>query len=1056
MNADRFCLGCMTENSGTDVCPHCGWKKTAVPESALFLRPGTVLKGRYLIGRVLGYGGFGITYLAYDLDLHMKLAIKEYLPHHLVTRTLESATVSVYSGAARDCFAAGLQKFITEARMLAKFNAHPCIVSVYGFFKQNGTAYMVMEYVEGITFHEYLDRAGGRIAYDDAAAIMLPVIDALQEVHAAGILHRDISPDNIYMTKYNQIKLLDFGAARYAVGERSKTVSVLLKPGYAPLEQYQTHGDQGPWTDVYGVAATLYRAVSGVAPVEALARVETDPLRRPSELGAAIPPEKEAIVIRALSVKAKERYQTMKDFRVALWGVEAAAGVDTAGAVQPKPEQHRIFLPWSRANEGLTAEKSRPAQWKRHRGLLAASGLFLLLAIIGMLFNPPFKPMIQPDKAVQSQPPAFTAAKPSPPVPLPEGLGTAPPATSEPVETTPPAQTILPSPPQAASTRSLMIYVRLAGNDANPGTSWRLAKRTVGAALGIASPGDAIWVAAGTYTENIEIDKGIKLFGGFAGKENGLEQRNSAVHPTILDGNQRDSVMKVMPGVTDVRIDGFIIQNGKAENGGGISCMSGSETKISHSLIRNNTAGRGGGINAKNKAILTLEKCIVTDNTSDGNGGGILCFGDSQATFAGNTIRNNTSDRGGGIYLDVNSKASVTQTIIDHNTARVHGGGIWCGNLSSLTVTDTTLSDNRARSNGGGIYLYRSGERFTGNIIRNNAAECGGGIFLGTGSDATMEKNIIERNTASLEGGGIYSKLTRLSAADNTISGNQAVLGGGGIHINQGSSEIIRNVIHHNRAGGNDPSENFGGGIECRSAKSLYLAENRINDNQVDSAGTGYAAGGGIFIDATESATITNCQFYNNQAVSRGSAWPHGGAIAVSGKITRARIYNCVVAGNSAENSSNPQVSGNGGGIVCKSAATLEVINSTLVKNRATFGGGLDMAGDSGRLSVVNTIVAHNSSGFNVHEKASNLVTAHHNCYFSNVQYDFANLASGTGDRSADPKLIDYPNANYRLDNGSPCIDAGDDGVVGKDWTDASGSPRLLRAHVDIGAFERN
>jgi len=315
MNFNHLCMGCMHEKGETAVCPVCGYQENTMPESPMHLPPRTILAGRYLLGRVLGSGGFGVTYLGWDMNLNVKLAIKEYLPHDYVTRTLERPSVSVYSGDLKNQFEYGLDKFIEEARTLVKFDDHPGIISVKDFFRDNGTAYLVMNYLEGITLKEYLERKGGKIEFDEAICIMMPVMDALREVHNVGLLHRDISPDNIYISVNGQVKILDFGAARYAVKEQSKSMSVVLKPGYAPEEQYRSKGKQGPWTDVYATAATLYRTITGQVPPESLDRMDEDTLISPSKMEVKIPPQAEAALLKALSVRQAGRHQTIKEFQ---------------------------------------------------------------------------------------------------------------------------------------------------------------------------------------------------------------------------------------------------------------------------------------------------------------------------------------------------------------------------------------------------------------------------------------------------------------------------------------------------------------------------------------------------------------------------------------------------------------------------------------------------------------------------------------------------------------------------------------------------------------------
>lgn len=311
---NKLCMGCMEEKGDVLVCPKCGWVQGTQPESPLHLKPGTVLAGKYLVGRVLGHGGFGITYLACDINLGTKLAIKEYFPQGMATRSMSDSNISIYSGNTKESFEYGLEKFIDEARTLARFDDVSEIVAVKDFFKENGTAYLVMSYVDGITLKAYTEQNGGRLPLEVVLNIMLPIMLALEQVHNAGILHRDISPDNIFITKNFNAKLLDFGAARYAVGEHSKSLSVLLKPGYAPEEQYRTRGNQGPWTDVYAVGATIYKVLTGQTPPEALDRLESDSIRRPSELGIYIDRKIEDALMRALSVRAAGRYENIRSF----------------------------------------------------------------------------------------------------------------------------------------------------------------------------------------------------------------------------------------------------------------------------------------------------------------------------------------------------------------------------------------------------------------------------------------------------------------------------------------------------------------------------------------------------------------------------------------------------------------------------------------------------------------------------------------------------------------------------------------------------------------------
>lgn len=328
MNYEHLCTGCMSELKTVGVCPVCGWdgRPYDVPH---YLAQRTVLNGRYYIGKVLGHGGFGITYIAWDMVLNMKVAVKEYFPMGFAARSTKEPSVNVHTKDFVEQFDIGLEKFLEEARLLARFSEQPGIVSVRDFFKANDTAYMVMNYLEGCTLEKYLLQNEGRLSWNEALKLIAPVIDALSLVHGVGVLHRDISPGNIFITNSGQVKIIDFGASRYAIGEANKSLSVILKRGYAPEEQYRSKGNQWPWTDVYALAATIYRMVTGEAPIEALDRVIDDSLKRPSQLGIEVPKEFDTVLMRALSVRPQNRYQDMKSFKEALASIEGSTITNT-------------------------------------------------------------------------------------------------------------------------------------------------------------------------------------------------------------------------------------------------------------------------------------------------------------------------------------------------------------------------------------------------------------------------------------------------------------------------------------------------------------------------------------------------------------------------------------------------------------------------------------------------------------------------------------------------------------------------------------------------------
>ena len=284
------------------------------------LRKGTRLIGRYTIEGVLGQGGFGITYLGID-ELHeKKVAIKEFFPQGIVTRNIEyKDTVTVTFVGEKDNYEKGKERFLKEARTMAKFSKDEGIVKALDFFEINNTAYIVMEYLEGITLKQYL-RENKRIAPEDLIELLVPLIESLDEIHSQGMIHRDISPDNIMVLPDGRIKLMDFGAARDYTEFGEKSLSIVLKPGYAPPEQYQTHGIQGPWTDIYALCATMYKCITGENPPDAIDRVIDDHLKKISEFGIVIPPQEEAAIIKGMSVSAKDRYQDIKDLCEDLYG----------------------------------------------------------------------------------------------------------------------------------------------------------------------------------------------------------------------------------------------------------------------------------------------------------------------------------------------------------------------------------------------------------------------------------------------------------------------------------------------------------------------------------------------------------------------------------------------------------------------------------------------------------------------------------------------------------------------------------------------------------------
>ena len=417
MDINQLCPGCMRELPGAEhgksganergrqkagKCPRCGFDAAAYRQNSRCLPLYTILAGKYLVGAVLGEGGFGITYMGYDLNMETRIAIKEYFPVELVSRDTTSMTgdrVISLSGDKSVTYKQGLKKYVTEAQNVSRFSETPGVVSVKDFFYENETAYIVMEYIEGQSLKDYLKERGGRLSEEEALDIMKPVLEALVKVHEAGIIHRDISPDNIMLTfgdggdggEYSgaagpkaeykavpeqafaaignresgmraaadrsstggrageagrihtgngagtetmaadrgrqidnsrhvtSVKLIDFGAARMTEKNDQKSLTIILKHGYAPEEQYRTHGEQGPWTDVYALCAVFYRMLTGQTPVPAMDRLFRDDLKSLEELNANVTKSTQAAILKGLAVKREDRIRTVTELMQALY-----------------------------------------------------------------------------------------------------------------------------------------------------------------------------------------------------------------------------------------------------------------------------------------------------------------------------------------------------------------------------------------------------------------------------------------------------------------------------------------------------------------------------------------------------------------------------------------------------------------------------------------------------------------------------------------------------------------------------------------------------------------
>lgn len=363
------------------------------------------------------------------------------------------------------------------------------------------------------------------------------------------------------------------------------------------------------------------------------------------------------------------------------------------------------------------------------------------------------------------------------------------------------------SPPSQAAIR----YVSTAGNDANTGSSWTLAKATVQASISAAASGDEVWVAKGTYNERITLKDAVKLYGGFAGTETARAQRPSfpRVTPdpneTVLDGQKAGSVVKVLGVSSATTIDGFTIRNGKATfEGGGIDCDYGSPIIVNNSIIGNTAPSNGGGINCVSGSP-TISNNTISGNSAygvQGEGGGIYCWDDQgSSTISNNTISGNSAHEGAGIWYEcLRGSPVIRSNMISGNAASGTGGGIYC-EYGSPVFSNNTISGNTA-SDGAGISCYEGSPVISCNTISGNAAYYGGGGITGAFSSPVVSSNVISANTAT-DGGGIYFDEGAPVISNNTISGNTGVRYGGGIYCSYHSNPIAikNNIIAFNKSG---------------------------------------------------------------------------------------------------------------------------------------------------------------------------------------------------------------------------------------------------------------
>lgn len=311
-----------------NMCPYCGYVEGEGAAEAFALDPGTEVAGRYIIGEMVGLGGFGITYKAWDRTFEAVVAIKEYYPSGLVNRLPGNTDLILVATKRAYEFSYGKDRFLEEARNTAKFSTHPNIVNVYDYFEENNTAYIVMEFLKGKTLNQMLQQNHAALSYQYCIDVAVDVCCALDAIHREHILHRDISPDNIMVCDDGTVKLFDFGAARFSAGVENR-VTVVVKPGFAPPEQYDKVNRQDARTDIYALGATLYYAMTGKKPEESTNRKIDDTLEEPAALVPEIPANISTIVMRAMAVEQQYRFASAREFQDALVSEKAIRSVKT-------------------------------------------------------------------------------------------------------------------------------------------------------------------------------------------------------------------------------------------------------------------------------------------------------------------------------------------------------------------------------------------------------------------------------------------------------------------------------------------------------------------------------------------------------------------------------------------------------------------------------------------------------------------------------------------------------------------------------------------------------
>ena len=315
--ASELCMNCFSVKGNYEVCPYCGYAEGTPPKHPQYLKPGTILANHFIVGTAIDMGGFGITYRCYDTTLGIMVAVKEFFPSGLVTRAPGESKVGLVSADKQEQYSKELRRFLMEAQSIAQFGKAKDIVNVYDFFEANNTAYIIMEYIEGVLLKDYLEKQGA-LKPQLALKLIHLIINSVKKIHSKGIIHRDISPDNIFIASEDSIKVFDFGAAQLNDSQDGKNCEKVIKVGYSAPEQYRDKSNQGYFTDIYSIGAILYQMLTGVKPTESTEREYKDELKSPLQLGVKIEPNIDRTVMEAMAVQPELRFQNVQQLEDAL------------------------------------------------------------------------------------------------------------------------------------------------------------------------------------------------------------------------------------------------------------------------------------------------------------------------------------------------------------------------------------------------------------------------------------------------------------------------------------------------------------------------------------------------------------------------------------------------------------------------------------------------------------------------------------------------------------------------------------------------------------------